>query len=177
MVIFEDYDKGVLSPEAIAEITDFANQCQVPTVVDPKKRNFLAYQSTTLFKPNLKELREGLKVDFEVSDADALRAVVANSPTRSARRAPWSRSRNTACTSTTRAKPTPARARPADRRRVGRGRHGHQHRGLLRGPRSAAAHHRRAVQPGRRAGVRASGVVPIDWALLQAEAVREGLLG
>lgn len=76
VVIFEDYDKGVLSPEVIAAITDFANEHKVPTVVDPKKRNFLAYQRVTLFKPNLKELREGLKVDFDVRDADALQAVV-----------------------------------------------------------------------------------------------------
>lgn len=76
VVIFEDYDKGVLSPEAIAAITDFANEHKVPTVVDPKKRNFLAYQRVTLFKPNLKELREGLKVDFDVRDAEALQAVV-----------------------------------------------------------------------------------------------------
>lgn len=66
VIIFEDYDKGVLSKEAIAEITDFANEKGVPTVVDPKKRNFLSYQNTTLFKPNLKELREGLKLDFDV---------------------------------------------------------------------------------------------------------------
>lgn len=68
VVIFEDYDKGVLSKEAIAEITDFANEQGVPTVVDPKKRNFLSYQNTTLFKPNLKELREGLKFDFDVDN-------------------------------------------------------------------------------------------------------------
>jgi bifunctional ADP-heptose synthase (sugar kinase/adenylyltransferase) len=48
----------------------------VPTVVDPKKRNFLSYQNTTLFKPNLKELREGLKVDFDVDDFDEFQAVV-----------------------------------------------------------------------------------------------------
>jgi len=76
VVIFEDYDKGVLSPEAITEITDFANQHQVPTVVDPKKRNFLAYQNATLFKPNLKELREGLKVDFDPKDSAALQSAV-----------------------------------------------------------------------------------------------------
>lgn len=68
VVIFEDYDKGVLSKEAIAEITDFANEQGVPTVVDPKKRNFLSYQNATLFKPNLKELREGLKFDFDVDN-------------------------------------------------------------------------------------------------------------
>ncbi len=76
VVIFEDYDKGVLSKEAIAEITDFANEHRVPTVVDPKKRNFLSYQNTTLFKPNLKELREGLKVDFDVDKPEELQAVV-----------------------------------------------------------------------------------------------------
>jgi rfaE bifunctional protein kinase chain/domain len=76
VVIFEDYDKGVLSQEAIAEITDFANEHGIPTVVDPKKRNFLAYRNTTLFKPNLKELREGLKIDFDVDEIDELSAVV-----------------------------------------------------------------------------------------------------
>lgn len=76
VVIFEDYDKGVLSKEAIAEITNFANARHVPTVVDPKKRNFLSYQNTTLFKPNLKELREGLKLDFDMDDADEFGAAV-----------------------------------------------------------------------------------------------------
>ncbi|SFD78478.1 bifunctional heptose 7-phosphate kinase/heptose 1-phosphate adenyltransferase [Spirosoma endophyticum] len=76
VVIFEDYDKGVLSKEAIAEITDFANEQNVPTVVDPKKRNFLSYQNTTLFKPNLKELREGLNVAFDVENTTELEAVV-----------------------------------------------------------------------------------------------------
>ncbi|WP_138479624.1 bifunctional heptose 7-phosphate kinase/heptose 1-phosphate adenyltransferase [Dyadobacter bucti] len=76
VVIFEDYDKGVLTAESIAEITAFANLHDVPTVVDPKKRNFLAYHNTTLFKPNLKELREGLKVDFNVDNPVELQATV-----------------------------------------------------------------------------------------------------
>ncbi|GAB3979402.1 D-glycero-beta-D-manno-heptose-7-phosphate kinase [Spirosoma terrae] len=76
VIIFEDYDKGVLSAEAIAEITDFANEKGIPTVVDPKKRNFLSYQNTTLFKPNLKELREGLKLDFDVDKPVEFEAAV-----------------------------------------------------------------------------------------------------
>ncbi|WP_149241455.1 bifunctional ADP-heptose synthase [Dyadobacter sp. 32] len=76
VVIFEDYDKGVLTSDNIAEITAFANAHQVPTVVDPKKRNFLAYHNTTLFKPNLKELREGLKIDFNVDNQEELQATV-----------------------------------------------------------------------------------------------------
>ncbi|MCP1385529.1 bifunctional heptose 7-phosphate kinase/heptose 1-phosphate adenyltransferase [Runella salmonicolor] len=76
VVLFQDYDKGVLCPNVIKEITDFANLHGIPTVVDPKKRNFLAYQNVTLFKPNLKELKEGLKVEFDVKKEDELRAVV-----------------------------------------------------------------------------------------------------
>jgi rfaE bifunctional protein kinase chain/domain len=67
VVIFEDYDKGVISTPLITHTVAKAKQHNVPTVVDPKKRNFLSYQGVTLFKPNLKELREGLKVDVEAA--------------------------------------------------------------------------------------------------------------
>lgn len=67
VVIFEDYDKGVLNASIIEKTVALANKNKIPTVVDPKKRNFLSYKGVTLFKPNLKELREGLKVDVEAS--------------------------------------------------------------------------------------------------------------
>jgi len=70
VVIFEDYDKGVLNEASIQHFITLARQRGIPTVVDPKKKNFLAYQHCTLFKPNLKELREGLKLDFSETDAD-----------------------------------------------------------------------------------------------------------
>ncbi|GAA4448472.1 D-glycero-beta-D-manno-heptose-7-phosphate kinase [Nibrella saemangeumensis] len=76
VIIFEDYDKGVLSKAAIAEITQFANEQGVPTVVDPKKRNFLSYQNASLFKPNLKELKEGLKLDFDMEADGEFEAAV-----------------------------------------------------------------------------------------------------
>lgn len=76
VIIFEDYDKGVLSREAIADITAFANEKGIPTVVDPKKRNFLHYHHATLFKPNLKELKEGLKLEFDVDEPEEFQAAV-----------------------------------------------------------------------------------------------------
>ncbi len=76
VIIFEDYDKGVLSPELIKAITDFANEQEIPTVVDPKKRNFLHYRETTLFKPNLKELKEGLNIHFDVNNPAELSQAV-----------------------------------------------------------------------------------------------------
>lgn len=76
VIIFEDYDKGVITPWLIAEVVHLANQHNIPTTVDPKKRNFGAYAGTTLFKPNLKELREGLNVDIS-TDEDSIAEAVA----------------------------------------------------------------------------------------------------
>jgi D-glycero-beta-D-manno-heptose-7-phosphate kinase len=45
-------------------------------VVDPKKRNFLSYHGVTLFKPNLKELREGLKIDVEAANQSTVENAV-----------------------------------------------------------------------------------------------------
>lgn len=64
VVIFEDYDKGVISEKIIAATVAWCEIKNIPIAVDPKKRNFLHYKGVTLFKPNLKELKEGLKVDF-----------------------------------------------------------------------------------------------------------------
>lgn len=65
-IVFEDYDKGVISEYLISEVVAEAKARQIITVVDPKKRNFLSYSGVTLFKPNLKELREGLKVEIDM---------------------------------------------------------------------------------------------------------------
>lgn len=76
VVIFEDYDKGVLSPDFIERCVALANEKGIPTVVDPKKRNFLSYKNTTVFKPNLKELREGLKLDFNNDQQEEIEKAV-----------------------------------------------------------------------------------------------------
>ncbi|WP_242922487.1 bifunctional heptose 7-phosphate kinase/heptose 1-phosphate adenyltransferase [Pontibacter liquoris] len=77
VVIFEDYDKGVFSAQNIQRFISLAKARAIATVVDPKKKNFLSYVGCTLFKPNLKELKEGLKLDFADEDqADFEQAVV-----------------------------------------------------------------------------------------------------
>jgi rfaE bifunctional protein kinase chain/domain len=63
-IIFEDYDKGVLTRETIENIVELANKHGIITTVDPKKKNFLDYRNVTLFKPNLKEIKNGLNVDI-----------------------------------------------------------------------------------------------------------------
>ncbi len=76
VVIFEDYDKGVLTEENIAGIIKLAHKKGIPVIVDPKKRNFIHYKEADLFKPNLKELKEGLKLDFDADEPTQLEEAV-----------------------------------------------------------------------------------------------------
>ncbi len=68
VVLFEDYDKGVITQPLIEQITLMAHKHGLKVVVDPKKRNFINYKGVDLFKPNLKELREGFKRDTDPSN-------------------------------------------------------------------------------------------------------------
>ena len=68
VIILQDYNKGVLSESLIHGIIELAHQKGIPVAVDPKRRNFFAYQGVTLFKPNAKELRDGLGVKAETID-------------------------------------------------------------------------------------------------------------
>lgn len=78
-IIFQDYDKGVISPKLIEVVTKLASARGIPVTVDPKRKNFNSYRNLTMFKPNLKELQEGLGMDFEKSDraklTEAVRAI------------------------------------------------------------------------------------------------------
>ncbi|MES2654137.1 MAG: D-glycero-beta-D-manno-heptose-7-phosphate kinase [Bacteroidota bacterium] len=75
VIIFEDYDKGVITEELITQITAIAHKNNIPVVVDPKKRNFNFYKEASLFKPNLKELREGFKQEFSIHNKQEFEAV------------------------------------------------------------------------------------------------------
>ncbi len=69
-IILQDYNKGVLTENIIKEVTALANERNIPVGVDPKKKNFLAYKNVTLFKPNLKELREGIGISSKEESID-----------------------------------------------------------------------------------------------------------
>jgi rfaE bifunctional protein kinase chain/domain len=77
VIILEDYNKGVLTARAIEQLIALAKKTGVPVAVDPKKKNFFAYNGVDLFKPNLKELREGLKIDIEADDRGSVRQAIA----------------------------------------------------------------------------------------------------
>lgn len=69
-IILQDYNKGVLTENIIKETVALANERNIPVGVDPKKKNFLAYKNVTFFKPNLKELREGIGISSKDEGID-----------------------------------------------------------------------------------------------------------
>jgi rfaE bifunctional protein kinase chain/domain len=68
-ILFQDYNKGVLSYPVISSILLEAIKRDIPTAVDPKDKNFWAYKHVTLFKPNLKEIRQQLPGPIHPSEA------------------------------------------------------------------------------------------------------------
>ncbi|HEX6914525.1 MAG TPA: PfkB family carbohydrate kinase, partial [Chitinophagaceae bacterium] len=68
VVILEDYNKGVLTENVIAGIIGICNRHDIITTVDPKRKNFFAFKNVTIFKPNLKEVKEALNILFDEID-------------------------------------------------------------------------------------------------------------
>ncbi len=71
-VIFEDYDKGVITKRVIEKTVSFCQKKNIPILVDPKKRNFNYYNNVTLLKPNFKEFIEGLNIDINKSNIKSI---------------------------------------------------------------------------------------------------------
>jgi D-glycero-beta-D-manno-heptose-7-phosphate kinase len=69
-LLFEDYNKGVLTERVIQAAIALCKTHGVITAVDPKRKNFFAYTGVDIFKPNLKEVLEGLNIiNAEVNPA------------------------------------------------------------------------------------------------------------
>ena len=75
VIIFEDYNKGILTPRVIKEVTGLCHQHNIITAVDPKRKNFFAYKDVTIFKPNLKEVKEGLNILIDEVTLPALNQI------------------------------------------------------------------------------------------------------
>jgi rfaE bifunctional protein kinase chain/domain len=78
VIIFEDYNKGVITPKLINKVVELAKQKGIPVCIDPKKKNFHAYKSVSLFKPNLKEFKEGLKIDIDELSINELQKITSS---------------------------------------------------------------------------------------------------
>ncbi len=75
VILFQDYNKGVLTVRVIKKLIEWAQSKNIQTVVDPKMDNFFAYKGVTLFKPNLKEISESMGQQIEPTQAGLDKAV------------------------------------------------------------------------------------------------------
>jgi D-glycero-beta-D-manno-heptose-7-phosphate kinase len=75
VIILEDYNKGVLTEQVITEVIRLCKEAGIVTAVDPKRKNFFSYKSVDIFKPNLKEVKEGLNLLFDEVDMPLLNSV------------------------------------------------------------------------------------------------------
>lgn len=75
VIIIEDYNKGVLTETVINKIISLSRAAGVITAVDPKRKNFFAYREADIFKPNLKEVKEGLNMLIDKPGLETLRSV------------------------------------------------------------------------------------------------------
>ncbi len=71
-IIFEDYDKGVITPNLIRQVAKMADLYKIPISVDPKKRNYNYYENISLFKPNFKEFTEGSHLEIAKKDYEGI---------------------------------------------------------------------------------------------------------
>jgi D-glycero-beta-D-manno-heptose-7-phosphate kinase len=78
VIIFEDYNKGLITNKLVSKVVELAKSKNIPTCVDPKKKNFNTYKGVSLFKPNLKELREGIKMDVSGDNINELQRAVSS---------------------------------------------------------------------------------------------------
>ncbi|RYD97964.1 MAG: carbohydrate kinase [Sphingobacteriales bacterium] len=75
LVIFEDYNKGVLKENVIHRVLEHCQHLGLVTAVDPKFDNFLAYKGVDIFKPNLKEVQQGLNISIPEVELGELKEV------------------------------------------------------------------------------------------------------
>ena len=75
LVIFEDYNKGVLTENLIQKLIAFCKENNIVTTVDPKRKNFFTYKGVDIFKPNLKEVKDGLNMLIDEVNEETLKKI------------------------------------------------------------------------------------------------------
>jgi rfaE bifunctional protein kinase chain/domain len=75
VIILEDYNKGVLTENSIKRIIALCNQHNIIVTVDPKRKNFFSYAGVSIFKPNLKEVKDALNIISDKVDVEILKDI------------------------------------------------------------------------------------------------------
>ena len=73
VIVFVDYDKGIVTSNLFNTINKVALEKGIPTAVDPKRRNFWNYKNVSLFKPNFKEFVDGIGQPIAKDDLETIK--------------------------------------------------------------------------------------------------------
>ena len=73
VIVFVDYDKGIVTSNLFNTINAVALEKGIPTAVDPKRRNFWNYKNVSLFKPNFKEFVDGIGQPIAKDDLETIK--------------------------------------------------------------------------------------------------------
>jgi rfaE bifunctional protein kinase chain/domain len=76
VVLFQDYNKGMLTARLIQQALELCRKASIKTAIDPKRKNFFEYTKVSLFKPNLKEVKEALNLEINTMEDIAHAAVL-----------------------------------------------------------------------------------------------------
>jgi D-beta-D-heptose 7-phosphate kinase/D-beta-D-heptose 1-phosphate adenosyltransferase len=77
-IIVSDYGKGFLSPDLLCSIIKIGREGGSPVLVDPKGTDYLRYSGANILTPNLKEIKEAVRmpVDDDESVIAAARRLI-----------------------------------------------------------------------------------------------------
>jgi D-beta-D-heptose 7-phosphate kinase/D-beta-D-heptose 1-phosphate adenosyltransferase len=77
LILFSDYNKGVLTRELTQKIINLANEFGIVSIVDPKNPPFSKFEGVTYIKPNRREaiLATGVEIVDEISLIDACQKI------------------------------------------------------------------------------------------------------
>jgi len=73
ILVLSDYGKGLLTPHLIKRLIAIAKKHKVPSLIDPKHKDFSVYKGVTYITPNKKELSEAAD-NMPVSTDDEIEA-------------------------------------------------------------------------------------------------------
>ncbi|RME02969.1 MAG: D-glycero-beta-D-manno-heptose-7-phosphate kinase [Planctomycetota bacterium] len=64
LVVISDYGKGLLTEEVLSKVLNEARARQIPTLIDPKGRNYQRYRGASVITPNRKEAEEATGIEY-----------------------------------------------------------------------------------------------------------------
>ncbi len=68
-IVISDYLKGTLTPDVVSSFISFANQRQIPVVVDPKGNDYQKYSGATVLTPNFSEFQTVVRRSLDTEEA------------------------------------------------------------------------------------------------------------